>query len=248
MVTASARSLAILALGQSNDAYIVGAGGAFAALSVYSVLRRFVWSSFVLAACALSTWGVRPGSISPWGDTLRGVGTLPSSLRVPGKRLPHCLRGVHSCHAFPGDGLDQGRGPRLPGVPSGAAWCAVLGPSPPWDRAECRVSRGTLGCRLGPVLSPSRRVVGGGGHAHGGRHRSSPTPGVPCARAGVGVRPAGPGWHPAPRLGPTTQHCTPFIPLAVDTAMLIVAGISFLEKVDLHRRRSPHRSRKLLKK
>ena len=134
------------------------AGGSLAALHVCSVLRRFVWLSFVLAACALSPWGVRPGSLPPWGGALRGVGTLPSSLRVPCKLLPHCRRGVHSCHAFPGDGLDQGRGPRLPGVPSGAAWCAVFGPSPPWDRAECRVSRGTLGCRLGPVLSPSRRV------------------------------------------------------------------------------------------
>ena len=72
---------------------------------------------------------------------------------------------------------------------------------PSWDRAERRVSRGTLGCRLGPVLSPSRRVVGGGGHASGGRHRSSSSPGVPCVRSGFEVRPAGLAWPPAPRLG-----------------------------------------------
>ena len=89
---------------------------------------------------------------------------------------------------------------------------------PSWDRAERRVSRGTLGCHLGPVLSPSRRVVGGGGHAHGGRHRSTPNPGRSlCSRRSWGG-PAGPGWHPAPRLGPTRQCCTPHIPLAVHTA------------------------------
>ena len=145
---------ALLASSKHKGRHCVGLAVVVPALRVCSVLRRFVWLSFVLAACALTPWGVRPGSLTPWGVTLRGVGTLPSSLRAPCKRQPRCQRGVHSvhsCHALPGDGLGQaegrvtrgtfgcllvrglrsfpswdGQSAEYPGVPSGAAWVRCL--------------------------------------------------------------------------------------------------------------------------
>ena len=136
----------------SSGAYIAIGRGFAAALRWCAVLCLLVWLSLVLVALALSPWGVRPGSLPPWGGALRGVGTLPASFRVPLRAASALPAWGPCCRAFPGGGVDQGRGPRhqgylrvppgarssvlpflgfgqsavYPGVPSGAAWVRYL--------------------------------------------------------------------------------------------------------------------------
>ena len=97
-----------------------------------------------------------------------------------------------------------GRGPRHPGVPSGAAWCAVLGPVPPG--ARCSVlpllgpgqraasSRGAFGRRLvrGARSGPSWRVEVEEGTRTGGR-LSHPQPWAFLVLA-PGLRQGWPSW------------------------------------------------------
>ena len=150
--SAPTRSLATLALGLSKSANIaLGLAFVVAALRGCTVLCFFVWSSLVLVAWALTPWVVRPGSLTPWelysGGSARCRPRCTSL--ASGRRTASVGSGRH---AFPGGGLDQGRGPRhqgylrvppgarssvlpflgfgqsavYPGVPSGAAWVRYL--------------------------------------------------------------------------------------------------------------------------
>ena len=114
------------------------------------------------------------GSYTQGGRFVSGLALAPR----PVNRTAACQRGVHRWHAFPGVSVGQGRGPCHPGVSgqraassrgafgcrlvrgarSGAAWCAVLSPSPPGARAEGRAIQGCLRappgarCSVRPLL------------------------------------------------------------------------------------------------
>ena len=145
-----------------------------------ALLRRWAHSvARVVAFCSGLGWlGAEvPNSMGSYTQGGRFVSGLALAPR-PVNRTAACQRGVHRWHAFPGVSVGQGRGPCHPGVSgqraassrgafgcrlvrgarSGAAWCAVLSPSPPGARAESRVIQGCLRappgarCSVRPLL------------------------------------------------------------------------------------------------
>ena len=157
-----------------------------------------------------------PGSLTPWGVTPREVGSFPAlrlrhalsiGLLLASVGSIACTRFLVSAWARAEGRVTQGypgRGPRHPGVPSGAAWCAVLGPVPPG--ARCSVlpllgpgqraasSRGAFGRRLvrGARSGPSWRVEVEEGTRTGGR-LSHPQPWAFLVLA-PGLRQGWPSW------------------------------------------------------
>ena len=137
---------------------------------VVRLLRR----SVLVVVCQGAGVPNSMGSCTQGGRFVSGLALAPR----PVNRTAACQRGVHRWHAFPGVSVGQGRGPCHPGVSgqraassrgafgcrlvrgarSGAAWCAVLSPSPPGARAEGRVIQGCLRappgarCSVRPLL------------------------------------------------------------------------------------------------